>query len=174
MRNGIRRPPSVWISQTFLLISALLLLSLPVLSYQSMNGVYRHYGVDTETAARIVNQYVIQQLTIVSPFAAVILWGFWGIARRKPYGRLVGIVALSLVSLAIVTSVVVYPYSPVDYYDSTSQIQSVAVIMSKLILTGLILSVVTRLAFAERVVDFFYPSSAEPIQQPPPPPLFDN
>lgn len=142
MENRIRRPASVWIAQILLIIFSLLfLLPLIMLLFVSA-GIPSIIGL---AIAAMIN------LGIVSLF----LTAFVGMARRRQYGRWLGVGVLSLMLFFSILAQFVRPSGPLQYYEYENATEAAAGFMTQVLMCGLFLWLILALAFGKRATSFF-------------------
>ncbi len=166
----MKRPPSVWIAQTLVLFFGLVVIF----------GLLANIGA------------VIKQMTITSQTGA--LWGrllslllglliaimivavFWGLQKRKQYGRWGGILIIGLIFLvnaispssrllysALRNGLSTTESLPSPYYNFDNQPQLIGGIIANLTIQLLLLLLICRLAFAQKVRRFFAIPSNVPL-----------
>lgn len=142
----VRRPPSVWITQILLgLLGAfwgLMFLTQFVLTITRFGS-----------AAELV--FGLFASLIVGTFALVFLTGFWGLFRRRVYGRWIGVVGVAFVTVASLLGSIVRPGDPSQYYQYTNSSQLFGAVTAQLVLTGLLLFLAYRLGFGDQANSFF-------------------
>ncbi len=144
MENRIRRPASVWIAQVFMIIGALLLL-LPLAMFLFLPG-----GIGITN----IIGFVIIALIYLG-LASLFLLAFWGMARRRGWGRWLGVGMLSLLVLVSILGQIVRPSGPVEYWEYDNARQAAAGLMAQLFILGLFLWLIYSLAFGKRATAFF-------------------
>lgn len=163
MEERVRRPISVWIAQIVLLIFAVMFIVILVVSL----------AAPANAGIPIAGMLIAIAINLF--LSSLCLASFVGMARRKRYGRWIGVTVLSLFLISVILGSLQRPAGPYSYYEYSNATQRIAGIATEIVLTGLFLLLILRLAFAKRVTAFFGPvvptGSATP---PPPPPTFDD
>lgn len=146
MNSGIKRPPSVWLTQTLLMIFALLWLGILVLNLVTLPGRI----AEVESILRVGIGF-----SIILCFVLLLLISFWGLAKRKMYGKWLG-----LVSLIFIWGLIIYTQlfpSTGHYkryeYDNAAQLAGAFFTLS--LIHALFLTLILRLAFSKKVSQFF-------------------
>ena len=141
MKSRIKRPPSVWLTQTLLLFCALLWL-------YSSAAVAAIHEIDSFTLA-------LRIVLLVLGVVLLILIPFWGLAKRKMYGRWLSVSSLGLLWVYVLDGQLrELAGAPKPYHPREPGALVVLVILHLLI--NLFIVVLTlRLAFAKRVSEFF-------------------
>jgi hypothetical protein len=141
MENRVKRPPSVWIAQILLLIFTLILLIPFLLILVSPVG---------GPALALLLVFVVF-LGLITLFAMA----FWGMARRKMYGRWWGVVSLSLMFLLVIFGQVFQQAGPLKRYEYDNPTQLMWGTLTTVVIDGLFLFLIIRLATAKQVTRFF-------------------
>jgi len=133
--NKLKRPPSVWIAQILLSVLALVFLLVPLLL----------------VVANVPESFVLIYIFVLLVFVAVPIASVVGMAKRKDWGRWLAVVFLTffVVSMYLISWLSSAPVS----YEGWAQYAARRAAF--LITIGLLLILVLRLAFAERVSQFF-------------------
>ena len=142
----MKRPPTIWLTQSLLILFALLLLSAFLLNVAVL---LTHLGNEL-SIVRILIVYAIW-LSIVLLLAVA----FWGLAKRKNYGRWLGVLSLLFFWGLIILIKLRRPSGPYQYYEYDNPAQLAGAIIIQVVLHGLILLLILRLSFSKRVTDFF-------------------
>lgn len=146
MNEKLKRPPAIWITQTLLIIFALLFLSLLLDPLLLSTAPLREVVLSI--------RFLIFAL-IIFALLAILSAAFWGLAQRKMYGKWFG-----LVSLIFIWGLIVYtqlfsskgPYKR-HVYDNTAQLVGAFLALS--LVHALFLILILRLAFSKKVNRFF-------------------
>lgn len=164
METKIKRPVSVWISQIVIFI-ALILISIGLISKVLLVGtVFRTEGLFSTFA------FLLWPLLITSLFLAAT----WGLAKRKAYGRWMGVASLSFLLLIPVFRQITWlsgPVQPQVYQHSTQVLRAVMVEGTRAVM---FLLLIIPLAFSRRATNFFSAKVALFSDSPPPPPSFES
>ena len=142
----MKRPPIIWLTQSLLILFALLLLSAFVLNVAVL---LTHWGNEV-SVVRIVIVYAVW-LSIVLLLAIA----FWGMAKRKNYGRWLGVLSLLLFWGLMILIKLRRPSGPYQYYEYDNPAQLAGAVIVQVVLHGLILLLILRLSFAKSVKEFF-------------------
>ena len=144
MNRKVKRPPSVWITQVIFLLFGLPL-SLLLLSFflQASAG-----GKLLSTGFIIL---VLQMLTLL----VILGIAFWGLAKRKAYARWLGVVSLVLVWGLIIVWQVLLEGGSFKHYEFNSTAERAGVVIAQVLIHGLFLLLISRLAFGKRAREFF-------------------
>lgn len=138
MENKIKRPPSVWITQILLLIFALIfLLPLVLLVFGGPLLV------------------ILIGLVIDLGIVALCLVAFWGLVKRRIYGRWLSVVLLSLFLLVQTLGQIFRPSGPLRYYEYTNSVQATTAVVLQILFMMLFFFLIYRLAFGSAANAFF-------------------
>lgn len=160
MENKPRRPISVWIAQILLAIFILIFLLPLVLVLLAPVGI---------GSISIIGMAFMMLLYL--GVTALLIASFWGMARRRPYGRWLGLAVLSLMFVFSIFGQIIRPPGPMPYAEYENSTQATAGTVTQIVMIGLFLFLLLHLAFAKSVTAFF--SSGTDAQlpdtsQPPP------
>ncbi|HKO45892.1 MAG TPA: hypothetical protein VJU84_21625 [Pyrinomonadaceae bacterium] len=150
----MKRPPIIWLTQSLLILFALLLLSAFVLNVVVL---LTHWGNEL-SIVRIMIVYAVW-LSIVVLLAVA----FWGLAKRKNYGRWLGVLSLLFFWGLIILIKLRRPSGPYQYYEYDNPAQLAGAVIIQVVLHGLILLLILRLAFSKSVREFFR-KEASPVE----------
>jgi hypothetical protein len=143
MLQNTSRPPSVLITQVILIcLGGLWLVGGPLFLLASIKNpavsmVYLVFGV----------------LMIV--FSLSFLVGFWGLAKRKGYGRWIGVIGLSLLLLSIFLGNAFPSSEPHPFSEYKTIAESTGAMAASIVFYGLIIFLIYRLARGKRANEFF-------------------
>jgi len=143
--NSVKRPPVVWIAQILLAVFTALLLFTVVFD---LALVIIHLGTSSVLPAFIV----LAVLMIIAIFFA---GSFWGMVKAKPYGRWLGLSSLILVWAFIIFAQVRPSEGPFKRFEYDNAAQVAGAVIAQILLNGLFLLLIVRLAFARKVGEFF-------------------
>ena len=146
-----KRPPAVWLTQILLAFSALLILVVVLL-----NLAHRLRSEEPFPVAG-----VIFLCLVVIVIEVYFLTAFWGLAKRKNYGRWLGVVFLLLFWGLQLMGQLSRPSGPYPYYDYKNSRELIVAASASICLDGLLLLLILRLAFARKVKQFFAPLDPE-------------
>jgi hypothetical protein len=142
----MKRPPIIWLTQSLLILFALLLLSAFLLNVAVL---VTHWGSEL-SIVRIMIVYAVW-LSIV----LLLVVAFWGLAKRKNYGRWLGVLSLLFFWGLIILIKLRRPSGPYQYYEYDNPAQVAGAVIVQVILHGLILLLILRLSFAKSAREFF-------------------
>ena len=149
MNNATKRPLSIWITQILLIIFTIFLLSFLVLPILSLSN---NAGKGSINVAGLAVYFLIQ-FGLISLF----LISFWGLVKRKTYGRWLGLTSLILILSFVVFSQIIRPKGPIEYYEYENNTQLMAAYFTQGIMLILFLALILNVAFSKRVTAFFQP-----------------
>jgi len=147
MTNKVKRPISVWIAQVLLAIFLLSFVYAFVILARASTGA--------------------DDLAIIALiFVALVTSAFWGIARRKPYGRWLSIIVFSLTLIISLWTLFAILSDPLDRDESSTE--KITGIVTQVLLSGLFLALILRIGFANNVKAFFSQKiDSKVLDQPP-------
>jgi uncharacterized BrkB/YihY/UPF0761 family membrane protein len=138
----VKRPVSVWIAQIVVIFFAALFL-IPVVTL-----------IVTLPSSRDVSAIgLIFALFITLGILAVLIISFWGMARRRQWGRWLGVGALSFIVIVSILGQIMRP--AMEYYEYANSTEAGAALITQLVIVGLFLWLISTLAFSSRVNAFF-------------------
>lgn len=158
MTVKMKRPTSIWVAQILLFVFGLIFIAPLIVA---IKAVFTSGAVASVAGLLLV---IVMNLAITALFAAA----FWGMFRRKVYGRWLGFAMLSLAFILSVIGQVFRPQGPLEGVDYTSPGQATGAVAAQLLMAGLFLLLLYQIAFGKRVIAFFAPVE-EPFDVPPPP-----
>jgi hypothetical protein len=164
MPEKIPRPPSVWIAQVILFIFGSIWLVAAVWNI--------YFAVMIATDITRLMASIIPGVIFLA-FACFFLLGFWGLTKRKVYGRVIAVLGLSVMLFGSLSSVIFRPSGPMQYYEYQNATQLAGGIFASIVLYGLLALLIGSLAFGKKANAFFSPTETL-VSEPPPPPTFDN
>ena len=148
MLEKLSRPPSVLITQVILImIGGLWLVGGPLFLLASI----RNPAVSTE--------YVVFGVMMIV-MSLSFLVGFWGLVKRKTYGRWIGVIGLSFLLLSIFVGDTFRPAGPLAYYEYKDSAAGTGAVVAAIVFYGLIIFLIYRLARGKRANAFFAGVSA--------------
>ena len=147
---------TVWLAQGLLLIFLLVWLVSLVLN---LVGVARN-GSDA-SALRILIAFLI-----ITGYGLMLLVSFWGLAKRRMYGKWLGVASLSFIWLLILYVQIRPPRGPYQRYEYQNSAEVAGAVIAALVTSSLFLIVILRLAFAKNVARFFKPDETIVPEQP--------
>jgi hypothetical protein len=162
MNQKLKRPASVWLTQVLLMIFALVFIFSLLLNLALVLKRVEEVSVLSLLLLCVVNLGLV----------VLFLTSFWGLTRRKIYGRWLGVASLALIWSLMLLGQALRPSGPVPYYEYSNTTQVVGGVIAAIAIYGLFLFLIFRLAFAKSVTEFFLPPSEATLNVPPGPPSF--
>lgn len=146
MKEGAKRPATVWLTQVMLVIFLLLDIFIIV------NGL-----VYASAAGQSIMWSFRQILWLIALFsvAVMLVAAFWGLVKRKAYGRWLSLALLTFLWAIMLLSQLYPSPGPIKRYEYDNGTQRVAGGVTQVVIHALILTLLFRLAFARRVSEFF-------------------
>ena len=141
----MNRPPTIWLTQSLLLLFALMFLAVLLVNLAFLLG---HPDERFSLIGTVVTYSVTLGLVVLFAFA------LWGLARRAAYGRWLGLISLVLLWGLIIFMKVNRPSGPYKYYEYENTAQLVGAVIGQVLLHGLFLVLIVRLAFSKKVRAF--------------------
>lgn len=163
MTQKPKRPPSVWISQILLVIFGLLFIALTLIS------------ISVVAVANVPALYFVWVLFNLGLGIGFFV-AFWGLMKRRRYGRWMAVGFLSLMFVGSVAGQIARPSGPLPYAEYENDTQRISGTITQVVISGLYLFLIFRLSFGKPASNFFSPLE-EPeamLQPPPPPPTFNE
>lgn len=142
----MKRPVTIWLTQSFLVFFGLLFLSLFLVNLVMLLS---HWERQVSVIRTVIGYFVILGLIILFVVA------FWGLAKRAKYGRWLGVVSLMLIWALLILIQVKRPSGPSEYYEYTNDAQLAGAILIRIVLHGLMLMLILRLSFSKKIGKFF-------------------
>lgn len=143
----MKRPLTIWFTQSLLIIFALLFLSAFL-----FNLVVLLTHLDQQEFSLIPATI---GFSITLAFFVLLIVAFWGLAKRARYGRWLGVLSLIIVWGLIILGKVSRPSGPLQYYEYDNNTQLAGAIIVQVLLHGLILILILRLSFSKKIAAFF-------------------
>jgi len=140
----MKRPATIWLTQTLLVLFALLLLSAFLLN---LVVLLTHLGDGFSIVHTLMVYAVILSIVLLLAFA------FWGLAKRRNYGRWLGVLSLLLLWSLIILMKLQPPSGPYYEYDNPAQVAGAVFV--QVLMHGLFLLLILRLSFSKSVREFF-------------------
>jgi hypothetical protein len=144
--NTIKRPPTVWLTQSLLILFAVLFSSLFLFD---LVNLLRNPG----KGYSVINTVIAY--SIMLGMEVLLLSAFLGLAKRKMYGRWLGLLSLTLVWILIIFVQLRRPAGQYKYYEYNNSAQLAGAAIFQACLHGLFLVLILRLSFARKVGEFF-------------------
>lgn len=142
----MRRTPTIWLTQALIIIFGLLILSAFLIN---LLVLLTHLGEEFS---------IVRTLLVYSVMLGVVLLlatASWGLAKRKNYGRWLGVLSLLLFWGLLVLMKLRRPSGPYQYYEYDNPAQLAGAVIVQVLLHGLILFLILRLSFSKTVREFF-------------------
>jgi hypothetical protein len=143
--SGGKRPATVWLSQILLLICALIWLSALVLNLLLI----------AREEIEVSPVRLLGGVSILGSIVLVLLAAFWGLTRRRIYGRWLAVASLSVLWILVVYVQIWPPQGPVKRFEYNSRVQAVGAVTTSILISVIFLLLILRLAFAKSVTRFF-------------------
>jgi len=147
MNNTVSRPPTVWLTQAILALFSLLMLGATALNLVMLPS---RVGGGAPILA------VVAGFLIPLGFMLLLIVAFWGLAKRKTYGRWLGLLSLALLWAIILLGQLLRPAGPLKYYEYNSTAETAGAAIAYVFIHGLFLVLIVRMAFSKRVSEFFH------------------
>jgi hypothetical protein len=144
METKLKRPVSVWIAQIVMILCSLGFLFSLFYVFFLTSGV----GIGSLVGLAIM-------LIINLGLSSLFIVACWGMARRRAYGRWLGIGLLSMIIFTQLMAQVRRPDGPIPYAEYENETQAIAGLVTQLVILGLITWLTLTLAFSKRVSAFF-------------------
>jgi hypothetical protein len=145
MSNRVARPGTVWATQGLLLLFALIW-------FFSLTSSLVMIARDGSNASPL---RILVGVSILGSVVVLFLVAFWGLAKRRIYGKWLGVASLSLLGVAIVYTQVRPPQGPLRQFEYNSPAQVVGAVIAGVFIGVLFLILIFRLAFSKSVDRFF-------------------
>lgn len=145
MSSKVKRPATVWVTQGLLLLFALIWL----FSLTSNLVMIAKNGANASPLRILVG------VSILGSVVVLFLIAFWGLAKRRVYGKWLGVASLSLLWLAVVYIQVRPPQGPMQRFEYNSLAQVVGAVITGVFISVLFFILIFRLAFTKSVDNFF-------------------
>jgi hypothetical protein len=143
--SGGKRPATVWLSQILLLIFALIwLLSLII-----------NLLLIAREEIEVSPVRLLAGVSVLGSIVLVLLVAFWGLTRRRTYGRWLAVASLSVLWILVVYAQIWPPQGPVKRFEFNSPVQAVGAVTASILISVIFLILILRLAFAKSVTRFF-------------------
>ena len=142
----MKRPPTIWLTQALVIIFGLLILCAFLINSVVL---LTHLGEEFSIVRTLLVYAVI--LGVVLLLATT----FWGLAKRKNYGRWLGVLSLLLFWGLLVIMKLRRPSGPYQYYEYDNPAQLAGAVIVQVLLQGLIFFLILRLSFSRNVREFF-------------------
>jgi hypothetical protein len=141
----MKRPPTIWITQTLLLIFASIwLLSLAFnLMLLAIKGTQQSFA------------RVAIGVSILLAMIVLLLTAVWGLARRRLYGKWLGVLSLVVLWGTIIYTQIRPSAGPIKRFEYNSAAELVGASITYILVSVGFLVLIINLAFAKKVDAFF-------------------
>jgi hypothetical protein len=142
----MKRPPTIWLTQALVVIFGLLILFAFLINFVVL---LTHLGEEFS---------IVRMLLVFAVMLSVVLLlaiTFWGLAKRKNYGRWLSVLFLLLLWGLLLLMKLRRPSGPYQYYEYDNPTQLAGAVIVQVLLHGLILLLILRLSFSKSVREFF-------------------
>jgi hypothetical protein len=157
METKPKRPISVWIAQIVMILGSLLFL-LPLVFLLFLPG-----------AAGIGSIFgLVFLVTIYIGISFLFGLAFWGMARRRSYGRWIAVGMLSFFVATALLGTITRPSGPLPYAEYENATQAIAGFVTQVIMFVLLIWLTVALAIGKRAAAFFSGEAVEDSNVPPP------
>jgi hypothetical protein len=146
MNTKIKRPLSIWLTQILLMIFALLWLSIVVLNLARLPS-------QISAGTSVLRPAIV--LPIIICFVLVLLISFWGLMKRKLYGKRLGLISLILI-WGLIVYIKLFPATgPYETYEYDNAAQLAGAFLALSVIHAMFLILILQLAFSKKVHQFF-------------------
>jgi len=90
---------------------------------------------------------------VILSIVLLLAFAFWGLAKRRNYGRWLGVLSLLLLWSLIILMKLQPPSGPYYEYDNPAQVAGAVFV--QVLMHGLFLLLILRLSFSKSVREFF-------------------
>ena len=142
----MKRPPTIWLTQALVIIFALLILFAFLVNFVVL---LTHLGEEFSIVRTLLVYAVMLGVVLLLAIA------FWGLAKRKNYGRWLSVSLLLLFWGLLILMKLRRPSGPYQYYEYDNPAQLAGAVIVQVLLHGLILLLILRLSFSKSVREFF-------------------
>jgi hypothetical protein len=146
MKNKVKRPPTVWLTQFLLTLLGLLWL------FVILSGI-PHIPRRLEEGTSVIRLF--SGYAVLSAIVILLAFAFWGLAKRKMYGRWLGLVCLILLWIIATYTQIRPPQGPIPLYQFNSPAEKVGGVIGQVLIQIVFLVLVVRLGTAKWVREFF-------------------
>lgn len=161
MKLKVKRPVPVWIAQILLIpFFALFLFSLFLAIVTTVNFV-------SKTGSYLYLLNIASSFLFMGSLLLLIFLAFWGMMRRKPYGRWCGVAFFSMITVISVVTMFWRPNGPMQYYEPANDAELAGQRLGSIMLLCFFGSILLSLIFSESVKKFFKASGIQTTEAPP-------
>ena len=172
MKNKIKRPISVWLTQGVLIIFALVAVLYPIRHIQGKLDELSYYNTSLRDASAPLIGFIIAETIVFLPIILISALAFWGLLRRKRYGRWLTIAIFLIWIILRIIDFVRTPVPRIGDVGLAVGAQARAELF-EILIAALTLFLLYRLVMGKAVSNFF--ARETPVStDPPPPPTFDS
>jgi len=170
--DRIKRPPSVWITQ------AIVLLFLIPFFFGGISPIVRCLFSGASNCPSL--EILLRAILVSGGISTIVFFTFWGLLRRKRYGKWLGVMSLTLLLGLLLKSEqsrVIYGYilsggrvkkaMPAGYYDFSNDAELIGAATFTVLLHLSLTLLIFRLAVARSVKRFFHNSELPEPQKDP-------
>lgn len=170
--DRIKRPPSVWITQAITLLFLILFL------FGGISSIVRCLLSGASKCPSL--EILLRAIVVSGGISTILFFTFWGLLRRKRYGKWLGVMSLTLLLGLLLMreqSRVIYGYilsgghvkraMPAGYYDFSNDAQLIGAATFTVLLHLSLLFLISRLVFARSVKRFLHNSEPPEPQKDP-------
>ncbi len=159
-----RRPIVIWIAQIVLVIVGIPFTLVALFTLPRDAVYFAQAGISAQSALQFLLLIVLRL-----GFVALFFFAFWGLLKRRSYGRWMSVAAIGLFTIISIVGQIWRPSGPMEYWEYENETQRTAGVFTQVTIYGLIFFFLYRLAFSEKVSDFFL-TNLDVDESPPPPP----
>ena len=142
----MKRPPSIWLTQALVIIFGLLILFAFLINFVVL---LTHLGEEFSIVRTLLAYAMMLGVVLLLAIA------FWGLAKRKNYGKWLGVLSLLLFWVLLILMKLRRPSGPYQYYEYDNPAQLAGAVIVQVLLHGLILFLILRLSFSKSAREFF-------------------
>ena len=142
----MKRPPTVLITQCFLIIFASFLLVTFLFNLVRLLG---HLDQQFSVTRTVVGY------SIILAFISLLVVAFWGLMRRANYGRWLAVVSLLILSALFIFMAVRPPSGPYQSYGYDNNAQRAGAVIAQFLLNVPLLVLALRLSLSKKIGEFF-------------------
>ena len=153
MNEKVKRPPSVWITQVLLIIFALLF------SLIWLNSLRLFAAPQSKASGGRFLIFTLIMLILLGMLSTA----FWGLVKRRVYGRWLGIVSLIFIWGLLVYIQLFPSKGPYKRYEYDNATQLYAAYLWGALIYALFLILILRLAFSKNIGRFFQRKTEEVV-----------
>jgi hypothetical protein len=157
-----RRPPSVWITQIFLILIGIVGVLLTLVNFVLAITM-------SQRPILVIGNIIFSLILLIVPLSSFL--GFWGLLKRKTYGRWAGVAWLSLILIFSILGNIFRPTGPMKYAEYENSVELISGMLTILVIYGLFALLIYRLARG-KAANAFFAIPVDKAMMPPPPPRF--